>query len=232
MNFKHVFLFIALLFIPFVGCKKDLPEPEAVPSFNAEEAIHHLASQKEKDFFSKSFLTQNNPYIKPGLKERNDKALIDNVYNFMLKRHLETGFITPLLESNGYPIWNYAEVAHDSEGKKNNGVLIPFAKVDEDFVNAYVVAVPHNDWDATEEEWLLHIVERSEIDLWIQQYSPDSNTELKYHVFSFLYFNELLFETSIPEYENWMSSLIGNGDEEDITNRLHGSIFVSLGNDL
>ena len=95
MNFKHVFLFIALLFIPFVGCKKDLPEPENIAAFNAAEAFHRLTTQQEKDFFTKTFITQNNPHIRPELNGRNDQVLIDSLYAFMLERHLETGFITP-----------------------------------------------------------------------------------------------------------------------------------------
>lgn len=225
MNLKFVLLFFALFLVPFVGCKKDIVKPnDGIIIENEQTPLSQLKTQEEKNFFTKNYITQNNPNILPSIRDRNDEELFDSVYNFMYEKHLETGFVTGLMEANGYPIWDMSEIAEDDAGTPVKMVITPYANVDEDFTSAYTIGIPSHQDHA--DPWTLFLVTRAQVYSLVQQYSYDENPELGYHVYSFLHFDELLFGSLDPVLDDWFPDVI-RGSQEDEYGGHSGSRTVS-----
>jgi hypothetical protein len=184
----------ALLFIVlFSGCKKDTVSSTsaekpywAVTQEQYQQSISSLKSDEDKHFFDFTYASlQNNAVIKTASSRVDSTEILRALAVKLIQLNKQQPFITGVVQRIGHPMWDKA--AHlNAPSTQNPGVFLPFASLDADSTQGFLVAIPDE-----YQNWILKLIYRKDVENNIHQ--PDSMPNFYFNVAMFFNFDSLIF---------------------------------------
>lgn len=233
---KHVFL-ITMLFLGLVfSCKKD--KDDSLPLTHEERvelALKNLKTEKERNFFDKSYILRENPNILESLRPRDQTDdLINSVFDFLLLKNEEEPYLANWIEAFGYPVWTQGFITPDTTNQAYKIVVMPFAHIGGDRTSAFMMAYPKS-W-ATGSDWHIFIFDRASIEAHALANLPDT-LGFGYKIATIAQFdkdlfgleNEMLFEwlgNNLPAQLEGFSA--GQVDDRELTLTVSRCIRVGI----
>lgn len=136
---------IAMLLLFVTSCKKDKAIPD-VPQVSTESnQIQELISQFSaigQNLFNETFASSSNLNVLPSVSTREEiegEEYITKVYNLMVLENAERPFAEEMVKNFGYAFWGQAKVLDDEENSEGKAVLIPFGKLNENFISSFLI---------------------------------------------------------------------------------------------
>ncbi len=156
------FLFIVL----FSGCKKDNITSAAsdtpywaVTQEQYQQSISSLKSDEDKHFFDFTYASlQNNAVIKTASSRVDSQEILRALAVKLIQLNKQQPFITGVVQRVGYPMWDKSTHL-EAENSQTPGVFLPFASLDADSTQGFLVAIPTNN-----QNWVLDLVDRRDIE--------------------------------------------------------------------
>jgi hypothetical protein len=207
----------ALFFIVlFSGCKKDNVTSTAfdtpywaVTQEQYQQSISSLKSDEDKHFFDFTYASlQNNAVIKTASSRVDSQEILRALAVKLIQLNKQQPFITGVVQRVGHPMWDKATHLN-APSTQNPGVFLPFASLDADSTQGFLVAIPDE-----YQNWILELVDRKDIENNIHQ--PDSLPNFYFKVSMFFNFDSLIFGKTNKRYgtilANSEGGIIGTTD--------------------
>lgn len=207
----------ALLFIVlFSSCKKDNVTSTAsdmpywaVTQEQYQQSISSLKSDEDKHFFDFTYASlQNNAVIKTASSRVDSQEILRALAVKLIQLNKQQPFITGVVQRVGHPMWDKATHLN-APSTQNPGVFLPFASLDADSTQGFLVAIPDE-----YQNWILELVDRKDIENNIHQ--PDSLPNFYFKVSMFFNFDSLIFGKTNKRYgtilANSEGGIIGTTD--------------------
>ncbi len=151
----------------FVGCKKDSQtistEPVTTPLGVVSEKAYHdalagLSNEKERNIFSLSFASSQNPNLVPETSQRNNDPLVNALTVKLVDLHKQGYSIVRVADVIGFPYWDRCQFAQAEDGSRK-AVILPFAHLNANSASAFIFAMPTSGND-----WYVELITRAQID--------------------------------------------------------------------
>ncbi|HFC01292.1 MAG TPA: hypothetical protein ENJ53_10850, partial [Phaeodactylibacter sp.] len=112
----------------------------------------------------------------------------------MLLQNANDSYVDAMIAEIGYPLWDRAVVLNDEENSNQKGVLIPFAKLKDDFISAYILAFVSDSWMS------FLVIDKQNVNNIIKGGQPLSYDYFDFHLFGFISFDYQIFGEKEHEY--------------------------------
>jgi hypothetical protein len=205
---------IFLVFLFLFACNKDqmatFPDNNAsvyVTSAVLEKARQGLRDPLAIKFFDFGYAVGANPNVKPLPSDRSDEAeLLNGVAYELLRLNQSYNIVPAMLSRVGFPYWSRSEIFEDG----NTGrpvVLLPFAHLDSDSVEAVLLATPLSDSVG----WYTTLYTRKQIDSLTATTVLDTDG-LGFKVASFVFLDHKLFGTTAQPLVDWLTTMLAGAN--------------------
>ncbi|MFN0013501.1 MAG: hypothetical protein ACKVU2_03045, partial [Saprospiraceae bacterium] len=208
-RFKTSLFAIVMLVAALFSCSKDRPELTSPnnPTAHISTQVLEQAKKGIKDpavanFFDIGFAEQANANIVPVASGRSDEELINGLAYELLRLNENYNFVPTLISRAGYPYWSRADIyyaAGTGMASDTPVVLLPFAHLGSDSVEAVMLAMPLTDTAG----WYTTIFTRKSVDSLIAVTANDVYG-LGYKVLAFFRLDIALFQNPSQSHYNWL----------------------------
>ncbi len=212
---KFYILFVFSTFLLFISCLKDLEH-------SGKEPI--ALTIQESNFFSSDFFFSQNQYLRQSILPRDGESEIwvDSLVGYLIGLNQQQPFVSSLIDSLGYPVWNYSEVIEGDEG--GTLILTPFAHLQDSVVSGLMYTFFGDD------EWSFLILTDIEIDAIVLSDTLEEND--RFSVVAQIVFDHRLFNHYDSLRIEYSNSFIAPPDslisEDQIRNRCtDGSYYTT-----
>jgi hypothetical protein len=164
-----------------IGCRKDpVVEPNIDP-------LSMLTSQKQRDFFDRTFIVRNNAHVQGQLKVRTNEEYIDSVILDLLALELTDPFVEALIDLVGYPIWEGAEVEDNDSSSVDLFVTIPMTTTQGIYTTAVIYAAYDNG------EWHYWVLTRENLHIALVTAAYETNPNFVGYLVALIASDQVLF---------------------------------------
>ncbi len=178
-----------------------------VKSTVLEQAKQGLRDPLAIKFFDFGYAVGANPNVKPLPSDRNDETeLLNGVVYELLRLNQAYNIVPAMISRVGFPYWSRSEIFNDGNGG-GPVVLLPFAHLDSDSVEAVLLARPLSDSTG----WYTTLYTRKQIDSLASASVLDSNG-LGFKVTSFVFLDHKLFGTTAQPLVDWLTDVLAGSN--------------------
>lgn len=213
---KQFFIAIAMLLLFITGCQKDDDNTLILPETNSQSTeIDYLLSQlslTEKNFFTKNYASESNQFVQSQIQVRgeNDQEYLDLLFSQLLELNSIKPFILGMIEDVGYPFWNKARILSDQNSKTTKAVILPFARLKENFTSFYLIAILD-----FKSKPIYYFIDKSKVEEIIKSGDLFSIEQFDFVLGQFIYFDKSIFAIGNHEYFPFLKELSKNIDNEE-----------------
>lgn len=199
LRLKHLAVLLLFPMLWLASCHKDLPiqEPSETPFWQiTDEALANakksLSKPEELQFFDFGHASRNNPHVVKSAEGRTDSVLLLNgLAAHLIKLNQQQPFLHDLVQRVGFPFWDKAIFPGTDNGKP--AVMIPFAHLDVDSTQAFLVAAPIDSGN-----WLLQLETRARVDTALTP--AKFNASVRFRALAFVAFDDAIFRKHTKSY--------------------------------
>lgn len=179
-----------------------------------QQAKDRLRDPQSINFFDFDFAEGINIRLQATSADRNESELLNGVAYELLRLNQAYNIVPSLIAKVGYPYWSRSEIFYSGGSGQQPVVLLPFAPLTSDSVEAVLLATPLTG----SEGWYTTLYTRKQIDSLITTTASGANG-LGFKVASFVFFDHKLFGKKSDALADWVIAVLDGSNLTLATDR-------------